>query len=400
MPKLKNFYWSATRADGKMIIGEIQAVSKNLARLYLNQRQLEILSLRKKNLWHPIWQKKINLLNIAVFIRQLATLIKAGIPLIQSFNLLQYHSASLDFSNILVSIQNHLEQGKDLTSAIKQFPSYFNKLTCSLIKIGEQTGTLITALEYTAVYLEKNLLLNKMIKKALIYPIILCISTFIISSIMILFVVPCFVELFANSRVTLPWFTILIISISYYFKTILFIIFMLVISLLLGYKYVRKLTAYQQWIVNFLIRIPFLGYYIKRHAIINFARSMGTMLGAGISILTAINICKDIISPYFYLAVIDSASMKISAGQPLHRALYHAQLFTPLTIQMIKVGEESGMLAPMLEKIVTLYESELEYFLSNLGQMIEPLIIAILGVVIGSLVIAMYLPLFKLGMIL
>jgi type IV pilus assembly protein PilC len=394
---LRTYSWSGWSADHKKVTGELLAPSIALARMELAQQGVTITFIRKKLIRLKLKSSRINKKDITIFFRQLATLINAGISLVQGLETLLHNQQHANLQNLIHSLKNDIESGKTLAQAFNAKPAVFDQMTCQLTHIAEQTGTLDTLLTRMATHQEKTLALQTQLKQALVYPGFVFIMAIVISSAMLLFVVPRFVEIFANFQAPLPALTRHVIQ----FSTFLINDYWIGVLPLLGFSglqhFYKTSLRLKKLIDRMLLNIPCLSTLYKKVIFIRIARTLGTMLGAGLPITKALNLLTTISSNHSIQTALLQLNQEINAGKRIHQALQATALFPPLMIRMIKIGEESGSLTAMLEKTVELFEADIAWWINNLSHLLEPLIIMILGVLIGGLVIAMYLPIFKLG---
>lgn len=341
--------------------------------------------------------KKIPARETAIFFRQLAALISAGIPIVQSCAILRESQDNTILQGIITTIRKEIENGKTLAHVTRKFPRYFDKITCQLIHTGEQSGTLEIMLKRIAFHKEKSLLLKNKIKQALFYPILIFIVAILVTLTMLIFVIPQFAELFNNSHNTLPAFTQAILTLSnlvrYHYGIVLSSCLFIGILLFTCKSSVSLSQKFDQIILS----LPFIKNIIQKVILARFARNLSITFAAGVPIIDALKMIAETCGNYSYTLAILQLTNAVTQGKQLYSAMSASPLFPSMAIQMVKVGEESGKLDPMLEKIADLYESDLNYWVTNLSQLLEPLIMVILGVLIGGLVIAMYLPIFKLG---
>jgi type IV pilus assembly protein PilC len=354
----------------------------------------------KKNFIFSKFNKKISTINIILFLRQLATLITSGIPLVQGCEILQQSQKNNALQTLIIAIKADIEAGKALARTLRKFPHYFDGLTCHLISIGEETGTLAVMFTRIALYKEKVFAIKKKFKQALFYPALVIILALSISLVMLIFVVPRFAELFQNIPGSLPLFTQGVIQLSRFIRDYSWLGLFLLIGLgVLSYYYnhaVKPQPAMKDWI----FKLPYIGQIFIKIALIRFIRSLATTFAAGAPLKESLKTIAFVCGYHSYTKAILKLQTEISQGQQLHYAMQKNSLFPNMLIQMVKVGEESGRLDYMLEKIAEIYEAEVDYRVTNLSHLLEPLIMIILGVLIGGLVIAMYLPIFKLGTVL
>lgn len=344
--------------------------------------------------------KRIPALDIILFFRQLAALITAGIPIVQSCDILCKSQKNTSLQRVMALIKINMEAGHALSWCLAQFPRYFEPLICHLIEAGEQSGTLPAMLDRIALHKENVLSLKNKVKQALFYPTIVLLVALGVSITMLTVVIPRFAELFQSMHSSLPLFTLGVMHLSelihnYYWLTL----FPLLAILPLTY-YAHYSASFRCRIERLVLQTPYFGPIYAKTILARFCRTLATTFAAGIPISESLKTIAYANGSYFYAQTILQLRAQIIKGQQLYQAM-HRQLFFPvMLIQMVKIGEESGTLERMLEKIASIYEADVSYFIANCGHLLEPLLIAILGVLIGGLVIAMYLPIFKLGTVL
>lgn len=392
------YHWAGISMQGRKLSGEIQAADKSTAYLQLKNQNILITHVRKKLFCQ--WDFKnssIPTILFVFFFRQLSTLIAAGIPIIQSLIILKKSHRNSAFQNILSSIKVDIEAGKVLASCLRKFPRYFDSCTCQLIQVGEQTGTLTIMLSRIANHKEKMLSLKMKMIQSLFYPVITLIVAATITVIMLVFVVPRFADLFQTLHGTLPTLTVFIINLSHYARQIGWLIPPIIFSLILSLKWLSKSGYLKQTTDNFIFKIPIIGKILSKINLARFARTLAIALNAGMPMTDALKLIAESSDHHFYSESIFWVQAEIVKGIQLHKAMQMNLAFPDLLIQMVKIGEESGTIDQMLEKFAEIYEDAIEHTLTNLTHALEPLIMIILGVLIGGLVIAMYLPIFKLG---
>ncbi|SRR5579883_136002 len=341
--------------------------------------------------------QKISALDIAIFFRQLATLTTAGIPIIQSFEIIKRSQEKIPLKKLIHSVKNEIEEGQNLVHSFKKFPDFFDHLTCHLIHVGEQTGKIDTIFQRIAHYKEKSLALKKQIKRAIFYPALVFMISSIISILMLTCVVPRFAELFREMHGSLPYFTKLVITLSDLCCHNLWLGIFPIILVIFFSMALKKSIQLKQQIDQLLIHIPVIGNAIKKIILARLSRSLAITFAAGVPLTDALKIVATACGNSLFTKQFMILRSRIISGEQLHHAMQSLTLFPIMLVQMIKIGEESGTLDQMLEKIADLYESDIEQMVALLSQLLEPLIMVILGVLIGGLVIAMYLPIFKLG---
>ncbi|RDI41787.1 Type II secretion system protein F [Aquicella lusitana] len=350
-----------------------------------------------KHHWLQLKQKRpITPSDLSVFLRQFATLITAGIPIIKSCEILERSQEKMAMRLLIFTIKREILIGKTLSHGLAQHTQHFDGLTCQFIRIGEQTGRLDTMLTAAARYHENRLAFNKQIKQALFYPCIIMVVALIVTLSMFIFVIPRFAELFQGAGNKLPLLTRVIFFlaayINHYFAGPILLILLFLLPILSKSTLIKNKFNFQQW----LVRLPFVKQCGRKIMLTRFANHLSISLMAGIPLIDALKLTANACSDPVFLTVINTLRNKVSAGHALHQAM-QTYPFPQLMIQMVKIGEESGQLEPMLDKIAEFLDTEIEQLMGYFNQLLEPLIMVVLGVLIGGLVIGMYLPLFKLG---
>lgn len=397
MKRLKNtlYHWSGKNKTGQVISGELTALSMNLALSSLQKKEIQVISLYKKRQLY--FSKKISQMDIILFFRQFSTLILAGISISSAIQILGQHSEHERLLKMTSSIKEDIAAGNGLAYAIKKFPKYFDEMTYHLILAGEKSGTLDIMLEQIAGHKERLYSLKNKIKQALFYPIIILLVAIVVTVVMLVFVVPRFTDLFQNMHAKLPAFTLYVVNLANFLKNDGLAIFILFIIAASWLYYAKRFVRVKLIIDSILLKLPIVGISLQKFILARWSRSLTTLFAAGIPMTDALKILAQSIGNLLYQNAIHTLYLDIFAGQQMHFAMQRCKLFPSMMIQMVQMGEESGTLEKMLTKIADFYESDLDQMIGHLSRLLEPLIMIILGVVIGGLVIAMYLPIFKLG---
>jgi len=343
---------------------------------------------------------RISAANFSVFFRQFATLISASIPLLHCFDILEKSQTETHLCNLIIAIKKELLTGTNLSSCLQLYPRYFDSLTCQLIYISEQTGNLDTMLNRVANYQEAKLAFQKRIKQALFYPCLITITALAVTFIMLIFIIPKFADLFSTSQTQLPLLTSIIFYIALKLQQciVLFIAFITAIGIFLFRNWQKPNVKYYRQL--FLKKLPFINHYQQKIILARFNRQFAIAFSAGIPILAALELASTVCKTEEFSQLLRVLSTEINSGSQIHQAMQSLVFFPAFMTQMIKIGEESGTLDHMLNKIADFFEAEIDQLLNRINQLLEPLIILILGVLIGGLVVGMYLPLFKLGSVL
>lgn len=393
-----DFTWRGTDKSGKRINGEISAKSDTVAATELRRMGIRVLRVKKKP--KPLFSSKakITTKDIAVFSRQLATMLEAGVPLVQSFDIIGKGHENMSMQELLLGIKADIEGGDTLAEALGKHPLYFDELFCNLVAAGEQAGVLETLLDKIATYKEKTESLKAKIKKALTYPISVLVVAGIVTSILLIFVVPVFEELFQSFGADLPSFTQFVIDLSRWMQEYWWIVFGSIGGAVYTLMYFKKRSrAFNQFLDRILLKIPAIGMILNKSAIARFSRTLATMSAAGVPLVEALSSVAGATGNVVYADAVLKMRDDVSTGQQLQYSMQQAKLFPHMVIQMVAIGEESGSIDNMLSKVADFFEEEVDNAVDNLSSLMEPLIMSVLGVIIGGLIIAMYLPIFKLG---
>lgn len=388
------FQWSGLNQKGEIISGNILSSNMSEVKQKLAQQNINIEKIQKKS--RLFLSKKYHgptLLDIAIFFRQLATLIFSGVPILQSCEMLKHTQKNIVLQQIIHYVKLEIANGKSFSEALKPYPEYIDTLTRELLHIGIQSGNFSTMLARIATYQEKKLLLHKKIKQALFYPMMVSIIAIFVSIIMLIFVVPKFADLFHETNKPLPMITQCVISFSHWISHDGFLLLIPPFAIFLFWDILKNSHRIREKIEYCYLKFSI----FQKMQLIHLIRNLMMTLSAGIPILKALEF-SGLASPcYVYQEATKKLQREIMSGHPLYQAMQQIPHFPILCIHMIKIGEESGSLEKMLEKMLELFESDVDHFISNLSQLLEPLIMVVLGVLIGGLVIAMYLPIFQLG---
>ncbi|GAB6066807.1 type II secretion system F family protein [Methylothermus subterraneus] len=394
------FVWEGIDKSGKRVKGEQPGRSEALIKAQLRQQGIKPIKVRKKP--KPLFgarAKKITPKDIAVFSRQLATMLTAGVPLVQAFEIVGHGHENPSMQKLILEIKADIEAGGTLTEALRKHPLYFDELFCNLVHAGEQAGVLETLLDKIATYKEKTESLKGKVKKALFYPTAVIVVACIVTAILLIFVIPQFEELFKGFGADLPAFTQLVIELSRFMQASWY--YLLGALLALGYVFFyfkKRSKAFNHFLDRVFLKIPILGPQIlHKSAIARFARTLSTMSAAGVPLVEALSSVAGASGNAVYAEAILEMREQVATGQQLQLAMRQTGLFPHMVVQMVAIGEESGAIDSMLAKVADFYEEEVDNAVDALSSLMEPMIMAFLGVVVGGLVIAMYLPIFKLG---
>jgi len=389
--------WEGKDRKGNRIKGRLLAVNENEVRASLRRQGVTPVKVRKERKLFS-GGGSITPLDIAIFSRQLATMLAAGIPLVQAFEIVGVGHEKASMQKLILDIKAQLEAGSSLHEALAKHPLYFDNLYLNLVEAGEQAGALENLLDKIATYKEKTEALKKKIKKALFYPAAVLAVAVIVTVILLLFVIPQFESLFKGFGADLPAFTRFVIDLSTFMQNHGWIVGVVTVGAVLVFGYFHKRSrALQHFIDRFLLRIPVLGPILVKAAIARYARTLSTMFSAGVPLVEAMESVAGATGNIVYEQAVLRMRDEVATGMRLQRAMENTGLFPNMVIQMIAVGEESGSLDEMAAKVADFYELEVDTAVDSLSSLLEPLIMVILGTLVGGLVIAMYLPIFKLG---
>jgi len=394
------FAWEGANRNGGRVKGELSARSEVLARAELRRQGIvKVIKIKKKA--KPLFtqrKKPIKAKDIAVLSRQLATMLSAGVPLVQAFDIMGRGHENPSMREMLFAIKTDLEGGTTLRESLAKYPNHFDELYCNLVHAGEQAGVLETLLHKVADYQEKTESLKGKIKKALFYPIAVIVVAVIVTAILLMFVVPQFEELFRGFGADLPVFTRWVIGLSQWLQAWWHVT--LGIAFVAGVIFSRlkqRSLAFNHWLDRLVLRIPIIGLILHKAAVARFARTLSTMSAAGVPLVEALRSVAGATGNVVYSEAILNIRDEVATGNQLQLAMRESDLFPNMVIQMVAIGEESGSLDSMLAKVADFFEQEVDNAVDALSTLLEPLIMVVLGVVVGGLVVAMYLPIFKLG---
>ncbi|MEY3190424.1 MAG: type 4 fimbrial assembly protein [Pseudomonadota bacterium] len=394
-----DFIWQGIDKNRKKSGGVIPAKNELIAKTELRRQGYLVTKIKKKPI--PFFSARVKAItpnDIAIFSRQLATMLAAGIPLVQSFDIIGKGHENPSMQILLLAIKANIENGDSLAEALKKNPLYFDELFCNLVYAGEHAGILDTLLDKIATYKEKTESMKKKIKKALTYPIAVIVVAFIVTTILLLFVVPVFEDMFKNFGADLPAFTRMVVTMSQWFKEWWWIVLGVIITSIYTFGYFKKRsTTFNHFLDAMLLKMPVVGIILRKSAIARFSRTLSTMSAAGVPLVDALQSVAGACGNIKYAEAVLKMREEVATGQRLQLAMMQTNLFPHMVQQMVAIGEESGSMDAMLAKIADFYEEEVDNLVDNLSSLMEPIIMVILGVLIGGLIVAMYLPIFKMG---
>lgn len=396
------FIWEGTDRNGNRKKGEIQAQSLALAKAQLRREGVNIIKVKAKP--KPLFgiggprKKPITPLDIAIFSRQLATMMKAGVPLVQSFEIVGNGHENAAMSEMILAIKSDVESGSSLTEALRKFPLHFDDLYCNLVQAGEHAGILDTILDKVATYKEKTEALKSKIKKALFYPAAVIVVAIIVITILLIFVIPVFDDMFKNFGAALPAPTQFVVNMSQFLQEWWWLVFGSLGLSIFVFSYFKKRSRKMRHIIDrIMLKVPIIGPILEKAAIARYARTLQTMFAAGTPLVESLSSVSGAVGNIVFSQAVDQIQQEVATGTQLNRAMNDSGVFPNMVIQMVAIGEESGALDTMLGKVADFYEAEVDNLVDALTSLLEPMIMAILGVIIGGIVVSMYLPIFQMG---
>ncbi len=396
--KAQTFVWRGKNRNGKKQKGEIVARSPAMARAELRNKGIIANKLRKKTAPLFSQSKRITAKDITIFTRQMATMLIAGIPLVQAFDIVSKGLTNPKMQSLVFEIKTKIEGGATFAESIDGYPKYFNRLYCSLVDAGENSGSLDIMLDKIATYKEKIESLKGKIKKALFYPSAVIAVAILVTAALLIFVVPQFEKLFKGFGADLPALTQLILDLSAFFQQYWWIIFAAMAgTVILFFKAVRRYEKLARLIDRIVLKLPILGSILQKSAIARFSRTLAITFAAGVPLVDALKTVAGSTGNFVYYDATMAIRDQVTNGQQMHQSMQEVNCFPSMVVQMVAIGEESGSLETMLTKVADFHEEEVDNAVDSLSSLLEPLIMVILGGLVGTLVIAMYLPIFKIG---
>lgn len=392
------YTWEGINRKGRKVSGQSTGRSPAVVKAQLRQQGIRPGRVRKSIPRLPGLAAPIKAADITLLTRQLATLLKAGIPLLQAFDLISEGVEKPPVGELLQSLRQQVAAGTNLTEALRNHPRYFDELYCHLVAAGEQAGALETLLERLAVHREKSEQLKARIKKAMTYPIAVVIVAGLVTGVLLVHVVPQFQSLFTGVDGKLPGFTLAVIALSEFMQQAWWILALGLGVGVIGLRQAcRKSPIFRHWLDAGLLKAPLAGKLLQKSAVARYSRTLSTTFAAGVPLVQALDSVAGAAGSAPYKQAIEHMRRDVSTGMPLNHAMSTSGLFPGMAIQMTAIGEESGTLDFMLEKVASHYETEVDNQVDHLTSLMEPLIMVVLGGIVGALVIAMYLPIFQLG---
>jgi type IV pilus assembly protein PilC len=391
------FEWEGKDRGGKQVRGEIRAGGENQVKSSLRRQGVLPTKIRKRKMRSG---KSIKPRDIAIFTRQLATMMKAGVPLLQAFDIVGRGNPNASVTKLLNDVRTDVETGTSLSAAFRKFPMYFNALYCNLVEAGEAAGILESLLDRLATYMEKTEAIKSKIKSALMYPISVLVVAFVVVAVIMIFVIPAFKTVFSSFGADLPGPTMVVIAISEFFVAYWWLIFGGIGGgLYFFFQAWKRSEKMQKFMDRVLLKMPIFGALIEKSCIARWTRTLATMFAAGVPLVEALDSVGGASGNSLFADATEKIQQEVSTGTSLTAAMTNANIFPSMVLQMCAIGEESGSIDHMLGKAADFYEAEVDEMVAGLSSLMEPIIIVILGTLIGGIVVSMYLPIFKLGQV-
>ena len=391
------FEWEGKDRNGKPVRGEMRAGGEAMVSASLRRQGILVNKVKKRR---TSGGKSIKQKDIAVFTRQLSTMMRAGVPLIQSFDIVARGSTNPRMTKLLIDIRSDVETGTSLSAAFRKHPLYFDALYCNLVEAGESGGILETLLDRLAIYQEKTMAIKGKIKSAMIYPIAVLVVAFVVLTVIMIFVIPAFEDVFKSFGADLPAPTLIVIAMSKFFVTYWWLIFGVIGG---GFYFFmqtwRRSVNMQRTMDRLLLRVPVFGDLVNKSSIARWTRTLSTMFAAGVPLVEALDSVGGASGNAVFADATEKIQRDVSTGSALTTSMQATGVFPVMVLQMCSIGEESGSLDAMLGKAAEFYEEEVDEAVKGLSSLMEPFIIVILGTLIGGIVVSMYLPIFKLGQV-
>jgi len=393
------FKWEGKVVGGGAQSGTIEAVNETIVRAQLRQQRIIPTKIKKLSERKQIvlFKSKVKPKNLAIFTRQLATMIDAGLPLVQSLDILAEQEENPTLKEILGQVKDDVESGMTFAAALKKHPKAFNDLYTNMVVAGEEAGTLDIILNRLATFIEKAEALRRKVKSALMYPMIVTFVAVVVVGILMVFVIPTFEKMFREAGQQLPGLTQLVVDTSKFVRSHILIVIGFIIVLIIAIRYIRKTDKGKKAIDGFLLKLPIFGILLRKVAVARFTRTLSTLMQSGVPILDGLHLVAKTSGNKVIEDAVMEARENISSGENIAEPLARSKVFPPMVTRMISVGENTGALDQMLNKIADFYEDEVDTAVAGLTSMLEPLMIVFLGGVVGTIVIAMYLPIFNMA---
>jgi len=398
--KTSTFAWEGTDRRGSKMKGELSGLNPALVKAQLRKQGINPTKVRKKSSLSIGTGKKIKPMDIAIFTRQMATMMKAGVPLLTSFDIISEGFENPNMRKLVEELKVDVAAGNSFASVLRKRPLYFDDLYCNLVESGEQSGALETLLDRVATYKEKTEALKSKIKKAMNYPIAVVVVAIIVSAILLIKVVPQFQSVFDSFGAELPAFTMMVVNLSELLQEWWFLFLIGVMGTIFTFKAIyQRSERFRHWLDRLLLKLPVVGKIIYMSSVARFSRTLATTFAAGVPLVEALDSVAGATGNIVFKSAVDKIKQDVSTGMQLNFSMRSTGVFPSLALQMTAIGEESGALDEMLDKVATFYEEEVDNMDDGLTALMEPMIMAVLGVLVGGLVVAMYLPIFQLGQV-
>lgn len=395
--KIFQYDWKGKNKKGEKVKGVAQGVSEESAKAELKRQGVTIVTIKKRQVIEFL-EPKIKPMDIAMFSRQICTMLGAGVPIIQAIELLSGSHEKSRMRELLGNIANEVAGGVPLSQTLSKYPQYFNSLYCDLVAAGEQSGALETVYDRIATYQEKAELLKSKIKKALMYPAVVVLVAIVVTAILLIFVVPQFEDIFSGFGAELPAFTQVVVNLSRWLKSNWMLPFLGCVGAFFALRYcLVHYPGFKDWVDKISLKLPIVGPILRKAALARFASTLSTTFAAGIPLVDALVSAAGASGNALYRNAVMDVRNEVMAGMQMHMAMRTTMVFPDMLTQMVMIGEEAGSIDEMLAKIAGIYQQEVDDAVDGLSSMLEPLIMVILGILIGGLVIAMYLPIFTMG---
>ncbi|MDD3763183.1 MAG: type II secretion system F family protein [Nevskiales bacterium] len=392
------FKWEGTDRKGNRIKGETQGPSDTFVKLQLRKQGINPIAVRKQSSLFGPRKRKITSGDVAIFLRQMSTMMSAGVPLVQSLEIVGRGHENPSMGEMIMAVKSHIEGGSSFAESLAKFPLHFDDLVINLVDAGEKSGTLETLLDKVATYKEKTEAIKKKVKKALTYPTAVIVVAFIVTGILLYFVVPQFQDLFQGFGADLPAFTQMVINLSQFVQDKWWLILLIIGGSAFAFIEAKKRSAaFRRMLDRVMLKIPVVGDILYKSAVARYARTLSTMFAAGVPLVEAMGPVAKAAGNVIFEEAILIMRDQVSTGQQLQLSMQLTNLFPNMATQMVAIGEESGSLDAMCAKVADFYEAEVDNLVDALSSLLEPLIMVVLGTLVGGLVVAMYLPIFKLG---
>jgi type IV pilus assembly protein PilC len=391
------FEWEGKDRNGKQVRGEIRAVGENQVKSSLRRQGVTPTKIKKRRMRSG---KSIKPKDMAIFTRQLATMMKAGVPLLQAFDIVGRGNPNPSVTKLLNDIRQDVETGTSLSTAFRKYPLYFDNLYCNLVEAGESAGILDQLLDRLAVYMEKTEAIKSKIKAALMYPIAVLVVAFVVVSVIMIFVIPSFKEVFKSFGGELPAPTLIVIAMSEFFISYWYLIFGGIgggfYFFMQAWQRNEKVQAFMD---RLMLKLPIFGTMVDKSCVARWTRTLSTMFAAGVPLVEALDSVGGASGNIVYQLATQKIQQEVSTGTALTAAMTNVNLFPSMVLQMCAIGEESGSIDHMLGKAADFFEAEVDDMVAGISSLMEPIIIVVLGTIIGGIVVSMYLPIFKLGQV-